>query len=50
MQLFYDPVLTPDSRECVFGKEESNHILRVLRKKVGDTVRVTNGKGFVFTG
>lgn len=50
MQLFYDPVLKPDSRECVFSKEESNHILRVLRKKVGDSVHVTNGKGSLFIG
>lgn len=50
MQLFYDPILEIDSQECVFGKEESNHIIRVLRKKVGDLIYVTNGKGSIFTG
>ena len=50
MQLFYDPSLESDSKTCVFGREESRHILRVLRKKTGDTIRVTNGKGSIFEG
>lgn len=48
MQFFYDPVLNPDSKECTLGKEESNHLLRVLRKKVGDQVQITNGRGSLF--
>ncbi len=50
MQLFYDPSLEPGSKEVVLAKEESNHILRVLRKKVGDEILITNGKGYMFTG
>ena len=50
MQLFYDPTLDTSSKNCVFGREESRHILRVLRKKVDDTVNITNGKGFIFEG
>lgn len=50
MQLFYDPCLDPDSNDCCFGSEESRHIIRVLRKKVGDTVQITNGRGSIFTG
>lgn len=49
MQYFYDPTLNPDSKDCVLGKEESNHIIRVLRKRVGDKIQITNGKGYVFT-
>ena len=49
MQYFYDPSLVPESSECTLGKEESNHIIRVLRKKVGDPIQLTNGKGHVFT-
>ncbi len=50
MQLFYQPDLTADATECFFGQEESRHIIKVLRKKKGDELLVTNGKGRVFTG
>ena len=50
MQLFYDPTLETSSTNCVFDREESRHILRVMRKKVGDTLNITNGKGIVFKG
>ena len=32
-----------------FDKDESRHIVRVLRKKSGDIVHITNGKGWLFT-
>ena len=50
MQLFYDPTLDATSKNCVFGREESRHIIRVLRKKVGDELSITNGKGSIFVG
>ena len=50
MQLFYDPTLAPGSTECIFSREESGHLIRVLRKKVGDIVHITNGRGYMFTG
>lgn len=50
MQFFYDPTLVPGTRECVLSKTESNHIIRVLRKQIGDELIITNGKGYVFTG
>ena len=49
MQLFYNPDLTVDSKEITFSKEESRHISKVLRKKNGDTLFITNGKGWLFT-
>ncbi len=49
MQYFYDPSLVPDSKDCTLGREESNHVIRVLRKKVGDPIQLTNGQGHVFT-
>jgi len=49
MQLFYDENLTKESKTHVIGIEESNHILRVLRKSVGDKIYLTNGKGYGFT-
>lgn len=48
MQLFYNPTISETSKEVIFDKEESRHISKVLRKKEGDTLHLTNGKGFFF--
>lgn len=48
MQLFYNPSLTPNSKEIIFDKEESRHIVRVLRKKQGDVLHITNGSNYLF--
>ncbi|MCL9804337.1 16S rRNA (uracil(1498)-N(3))-methyltransferase [Flavobacterium amniphilum] len=48
MQLFYNPDITIESKEFSFDKEESKHIIKVLRKKEGDILYVTNGLGFLF--
>lgn len=48
MQLFYDPNITADA-PLVFDREESRHIIKVLRKKTGDNLFVTNGLGDLFT-
>ncbi|MGY5351179.1 16S rRNA (uracil(1498)-N(3))-methyltransferase [Wenyingzhuangia sp. IMCC45533] len=32
-----------------FDKEESRHLIKVLRRKEGDTVYITNGRGYFFT-
>lgn len=50
MQLFYSPDITKTSSQYTFSKEESKHIVKVLRKKEGDTLYITNGKGYLFTG
>ncbi|MDP3352814.1 MAG: 16S rRNA (uracil(1498)-N(3))-methyltransferase [Flavobacteriaceae bacterium] len=50
MQLFYEPTLTIDTKEFCFDKTESKHIIRVLRKKEGDILHITNGKGILFSG
>ncbi len=49
MQLFYNPNISNTSKEVVFDKEESKHILKVLRMKEGDTFKITNGKGSFFS-
>jgi 16S rRNA (uracil1498-N3)-methyltransferase len=48
MQLFYNPSINETATSFVFDKEESKHIIKVLRKKEGDTLFVTNGLGFLF--
>ncbi|MDT0647677.1 16S rRNA (uracil(1498)-N(3))-methyltransferase [Zunongwangia sp. F260] len=49
MQLFYHPELQEKDTQVIFPKDESKHIAKVLRKKEGDVLEVTNGKGFLFT-
>jgi 16S rRNA (uracil1498-N3)-methyltransferase len=48
MQLFYNSEITSKTSEITFDKIESKHIVRVLRKKEGDILHITNGKGFLF--
>lgn len=48
MQLFYNPSINETATSFVFDKEESKHIIKVLRKKEGDVLFVTNGLGFLF--
>jgi len=48
MQLFYNPTINEDTRSFSFDKEESKHIIKVLRKKDGDILHVTNGLGLLF--
>ncbi|WP_299336743.1 16S rRNA (uracil(1498)-N(3))-methyltransferase [uncultured Psychroserpens sp.] len=49
MQLFFNQDLTENNSEIRFSKEESRHIVKVLRKSVGDILHITNGKGWLFT-
>lgn len=49
MQLFYHPNISEATREKAFDKEESRHIVKVLRMKRGDTFAITNGRGSIFT-
>jgi 16S rRNA (uracil1498-N3)-methyltransferase len=48
MQLFYNPTITEATETFSFDKEESKHIIKVLRKKDTDILFVTNGLGFLF--
>ena len=49
MQLFFHPTVSPEDREVRFSRDESRHIVKVLRKKEGDQLQLTNGKGWIFT-
>ena len=48
MQLFYNPALSETTENFTFDREESKHIVKVLRKQEGDILHVTNGLGFIF--
>ncbi|MEJ2584074.1 MAG: 16S rRNA (uracil(1498)-N(3))-methyltransferase [Robiginitalea sp.] len=49
MNYFYHPTLDTSVTQFSFLPEESRHIVKVLRKKEGDTLKITNGKGYLFT-
>lgn len=49
MQLFYNQNIDTTTEMFTFDKEESKHIIKVLRKKGGDQLFVTNGLGYLFT-
>ena len=49
MQLFYNPDISENTSEFTFPKDESKHIVKVLRKNTGDKVHITNGKGWLIT-
>lgn len=48
MQLFFNPDIDETTQSFSFDKEESRHIIKVLRKKDSDILYVTNGKGILF--
>jgi 16S rRNA (uracil1498-N3)-methyltransferase len=48
MQLFYFKDINEQSTSFSFDKEESKHIVKVLRKNTGDILFVTNGLGVLF--
>jgi len=48
MQLFYNPNIDEQTESFSFDKEESKHIIKVLRKKDSDILFVTNGSGSIF--
>ena len=49
MQLFFNEELDKDSKNFTFDSGESKHIVKVLRGKVNDQLKITNGKGLFFT-
>lgn len=49
MQLFFNAQLTPEDSEIQFSKDESRHIVKVLRKSSGDHLKITNGNGWLFS-
>ena len=48
MQLFYNATIDTNTKAFTFDKNESRHIIKVLRKSEGDQLSITNGKGDFF--
>ncbi|MEN8137298.1 MAG: 16S rRNA (uracil(1498)-N(3))-methyltransferase [Bacteroidota bacterium] len=49
MQLFFTPDIDINSEIVILNKEESKHIVRVLRLKEGETIHLTDGNGNLLT-
>ncbi len=49
MQLFYNKEVNSNISQFTFDKIESRHIVKVLRKKEGDILFITDGNGHLFT-
>ena len=50
MQLFYNKDINTSDLQFTFDKIESRHIVKVLRKKEGDLIQITNGLGLLCKG
>lgn len=48
MQLFYNSTIDNSISQFSFSSEESKHIIKVLRKKEGDLLSITNGRGYIY--
>jgi 16S rRNA (uracil1498-N3)-methyltransferase len=48
MQLFFNADIDENTQQLAFSRDESKHIVKVLRKSVGDKLELTNGKGWLF--
>ena len=48
MQLFYNSEIKSGDITFTFDKEESKHIIKVLRKQEGHKIHITNGLGYLF--
>jgi 16S rRNA (uracil1498-N3)-methyltransferase len=48
MQLFYNSDVKATDTLFTFDTNESRHIIKVLRKKIGDELWITNGEGHLF--
>jgi len=44
MNIFFNNKLLKSTDEILFSEDEAKHIVKVLRKKIGDEILVTNGK------
>lgn len=50
MQLFYTNQISLDKNSCFLTEEDSYHCIKVLRKKEGEIIQITDGQGNLITG
>ena len=49
MRLFYDPNITPSDTKHTLSEDESKHVIRVLRMKLGERIGILDGDGSSYT-
>ncbi|MCH2228894.1 MAG: 16S rRNA (uracil(1498)-N(3))-methyltransferase [Crocinitomicaceae bacterium] len=49
MRLFYDPNITPSDAKHILSEDESKHVIRVLRMKLGERIGILDGNGSSYT-
>ena len=50
MILFFDLNISEKTEQFIFNRDESKHLTKVLRKKIDETITVTNGRGLEWKG
>ena len=50
MNFFFNKQLLESTNEIIFSEDEARHIIKVLRKNIGDKIIVTNGEGLQWNG
>lgn len=48
IELYYSYEVNQKTNELFFNEEESTHMIKVMRKKIGDNIYATDGKGSFF--
>ena len=48
MNIFYSNNINKSDKRIIILDQENRHLIKVLRKKTGDNVNITDGKGFLY--
>ena len=48
MNIFYSNNINKSNKRIIIIDQENSHLIKVLRKKTGDYVDITDGKGFLY--
>ena len=48
MNIFYSNNINKSDKRIIILDQENSHLIKVLRKKTGDNVNITDGKGFLY--
>ena len=49
MNIFYSNNINKSTKKVIILDQENSHLIKVLRKKTGDNVNITDGKGFLYS-
>ena len=48
MNIFYSNNINKSNKRIIILDQENSHLIKVLRKKTGDNVNITDGRGFLY--